>query len=105
MLHKRQYDELSDAEQAEYYLLSYAERDNYKMAIEVGCPLEEPLQTALERLQVRDWVRLIDVSPIAALRGKLLRIFRVMPDAVQWMESVRRPTDEEREAMHQQWNK
>jgi hypothetical protein len=100
----RRYNQLSFAEQAEYYVLSFAEHENHKMGIEIGCPLQAALQEALERLQIRDWIRLIDVSPIAALRGKILRIFRVMPDAVRWMEGIERPSDEAREAMHQQWN-
>lgn len=99
----RRYNQLSHAEQAEYYLLSFAELENHKMGIEVGCPLQVALQEALERMQMRDWVRLIDVSPIAALPGKLLRIFRVMPVGILWMEGIERPVDEEREVMHQQW--
>ncbi len=99
----RRYNQLSREEQAEYYLLLFAELENHKMSIEVGCPLQVSLQQALERMQMRDWIRLIDVSPIAALPGKLLRIFRVMPVGILWMDGIERPIDEEREAMHQQW--
>ncbi len=43
-------------------------------------PLSEPKQLALERLQQRRWITLIDVTPIANMTG-LYRIFLLSPEA------------------------
>lgn len=43
-------------------------------------PLSEPQQLALERLQVRGWITLIDVTPIAGMTG-LYRIFLLSAEA------------------------
>lgn len=59
-----------------------------KMANEKGkfaIPLDERLgrrsQEALERLMDKDWIRLIDVTPLAfdGRPGKFYRVFRVLP--------------------------
>ena len=41
----------------------------------------------LERLQLRDWVKLIDVSLIANATG-VFRIFRIMPEALEWFKQT-----------------
>ncbi len=46
-----------------------------KFAISITAELGEAGQKALERLQTRGWIRLIDVSMIAARPGQLFRIF------------------------------
>lgn len=35
---------------------------------------------------LRDWIRLIDIAatPTATNSGQLMRVFRVMPEAVEW---------------------
>lgn len=68
----------------EYAILSLMTPETKKFGIEIGQQLPEDKQAALERLQLRDWVRLIDVSPVAAMPGKIFRIFLVMPVAVEW---------------------
>ena len=78
-------------EQAEHVLLSLMTSDTHKFAIALNYPLSEAQQFALERLQLRDWVRLIDVSsiactPVTAFPVAVFRVFRVMPEAVQWFK-------------------
>lgn len=68
----------------EYAILSLMTPDTKKFCIEIAQRVSEDQQAALERLQLRDWVRLIDISPVATMPGKLFRIFRVMPVAVEW---------------------
>jgi len=58
---------ISDKEaEAEFRLLQLMTGDSRKFAIEVGYPLNDEQQVALERLMLKDWIRLIDVSPIMA---------------------------------------
>jgi hypothetical protein len=77
------YAEAQRQERAEYEILSLMTPDTRKFAIQVGYPLDEDEQNALERLMLRDWIRLIDIGPVAAHPG-VMRIFRVMPEAVNW---------------------
>jgi len=78
---------MTDDEAAEFDLLALMTHDTRKFAISVGYPVLS-VQQALERLQLRDWVRLVDVTTIAATEGKaLMRVFRVMPAAVKWHRS------------------
>lgn len=68
----------------EYAILSLMTPDTKKFCIEIAQRVSEDQQAALERLQLRDWIRLIDISPVAAMPGKIFRVFRVMPVAVEW---------------------
>lgn len=70
---------------AEMEILTLMTRDTYKFALEVGYPHTLEQVDALERLMLRDWIRLIDVSIIANCPG-LFRVFRVMPEAVEWFK-------------------
>jgi hypothetical protein len=72
----------------EYEVLRYMTSDTHKFVIPVGFTLPQHLQNALERLMLRDWIRLIDVSPTPTAIGdnRLMRVFRVMPEAVEWYE-------------------
>jgi hypothetical protein len=45
-----------------------------KFAVQVGAQLTPEQQGALERLQARRWITLIDVTPIANMQG-LFRVF------------------------------
>lgn len=68
----------------EYAILSLMTADTKKFVVEIGQALSQPQQDALERLMLRDWIRLIDISPIGSMPGKIFRVFRVMPVAVEW---------------------
>lgn len=73
----------------ELRVLSKMTTDTHKIGIELGLVPIQPLQEALERLQLRDAIRLIDVCPVFCAPGKLMRVFKVMPDAVNWYEKAR----------------
>lgn len=75
---------MTQEERAEYKVLALMTPDTHKFAIQVNYPLSEEKQQALERLQLRDWIRLIDVADVSAFPGVLMRIFLVMPQAVTW---------------------
>jgi len=72
----------------EFKILKLMRLDTHKFGIEVGYPFEQADQEALERLQLRGWIRLIDLSPVHFDGDKILRIFMVTPEAVQWCEKV-----------------
>lgn len=72
-------------EEAEETILRLGTEDTHKFAIQLGYTLDRDEQDALERLMLRDWIRLIDISTVAAMPGKLMRIFRIMPEAVAWL--------------------
>lgn len=59
--------------------------ENGKMAIELGLIPKPPLQLALERLQLRGWLRLIDVTPISAVPDRMFRIFLASDEAQAWL--------------------
>ena len=84
----------SASEHAEYRILAMMTEDTHKFAIQVGYPLDEAQQAALERLLLRDWVRLIDVTPVAIAPDRTVRVFRVMPEAVAWYRGHRACTNE-----------
>lgn len=76
---------MTDDEMAEYKVLKLA-NELGKFALEVASSTGID-QNALERLQLRGWVRLIDVSPIAAYPGRLFRVFAASPEALTWYKS------------------
>lgn len=60
----------------DHQVLSVADDQSGKMALQVGGIGPEGFQKALERAQRRDWIRLIDISPVASAQpGVLFRIF------------------------------
>jgi hypothetical protein len=62
-----------------------------RLAISFGYALQSSQQQALERLQRRDWVRLIDVSPTRESGPHMvMRAFHVMEPALRWFEKKRR---------------
>lgn len=78
---------MTPEEEVEYGVLGLMTEHTYKFAIEIGYRGTQEFQDALERLQNRPWIRLIDVSLIDGAenaRGRIMRIFRVLPDAVAW---------------------
>ena len=78
---------MTENELEELELLRLMTKDTHKFALEVNYHLTPKQQAALERLMLRDWIRLIDVNSIAQYPRTLFRVFRVMPEAVAWYES------------------
>jgi hypothetical protein len=77
---------MTEDEKAEFEILSLMTPDTHKFAIGI-LPFPAHIQFALERLQLRDWIRLIDISPVSATEKPILcRIFRAMPEAIAWHE-------------------
>lgn len=78
---------MTDEEIEERKILALA-NENGKFAIEVaytGWTLQG--QQALERLQLREWVRLIDVTPVAAYPNRLFRAFMLTKPAREWLKN------------------
>lgn len=81
---------VTDDEKQEYNLLKLA-NEHGKFALELLTkdspgPLKDA-QAALERLQMRGWVRLIDISPLPSYPGRLFRIFLATDEALTWRRS------------------
>lgn len=69
---------LTDTEKEDMRLFDLA-NEKGKFALEIGLP-DAVIQYALERAQINDWVRLIDVTPLAnAPSGVVLRVFLLTP--------------------------
>jgi hypothetical protein len=61
--------------------------DEFTFGIALTAPLTPDQQFALERLQKREWIRLIDVSIIAFGRpGEVYRKFLVTAPALKWLK-------------------
>lgn len=73
-------------EDAEYEILRLMTPDTKKFGIAIGYVFDLQRQQALERLMLRNWIRLIDVTTTRVSQGQVMRIFRVMPEAVAWFE-------------------
>ena len=74
-------------ELAEYEVLKLA-NENGKFAVEYGAGLSGQQQIdALERMQLRREVILIDMSPLAAYPGKVFRVFLVTPEKLAWFRA------------------
>lgn len=48
--------------------------------------LEEPYQSAFERLRDRGWLVLVDIMTLPNRPGKIYRVFRVSPACLSWLE-------------------
>jgi hypothetical protein len=79
---------MTDDERFEYEVLSLA-NEGGKFAIQIGMIMGPDLQNALQRLQERRWVMLIDISPVAIEPGALFRIFLASDDALSWWRKQR----------------
>ena len=80
---------MTENEKAEFDLLKLANKFG-KFAVHLAFDaLTEQQQFALERLQVRRWVTLIDVSPIAtsAAGMRVMRIFLASDEAMRWFRA------------------
>lgn len=71
---------MTDAEKAEIRLLRHA-NDRGKFAVPLGAQMALATQEALERLQEKRWIQLIDITPIAAGEG-YYRIFLLSLEAI-----------------------
>lgn len=71
---------------AEYDLMTLA-NEHGKFAIAIDYPLTQQQQLALERLQLRGWVTLIDVALSSAIDGHFMRIFLLSSSAKLWMST------------------
>lgn len=77
---------MTSAQKAEFDLLKHATEQG-KFVAPLGVALNEGrLQLALERLQLRGWLNLIDISPITLAPG-LYRVFLASPEAMTWVRS------------------
>lgn len=79
---------MTEDEQQEYEVLKLATQEG-AFAIEMGL-LMEPVerQLALERLQRRRWITLIDIAPVKQHPGRLFRVFLASPEAMTWFRRV-----------------
>ena len=78
---------MTEEQQAEYAVLK-ATTDDGVFALEVGAMFEDQkIQTALERMQYRGWVRLLDISQLSAKPG-LFRVFKASDEAMTWYRSA-----------------
>ena len=71
---------MTDDEREELKLLRLSSEKG-KFAVGISYPMAAPAQAALERLQEREWIRLIDVTPIAESPG-VYRVFLLMKPAL-----------------------
>jgi hypothetical protein len=70
--------------------LESGEKGIPKLAIQVEYVFQdEKAQKVFEDLLLKDWLRLIDVAPIAISNGKLMKIYRVMPEAIKWYNATK----------------
>ena len=77
---------LTDDQQAELTILKLSTADTHKFVVGLASPREPRLRFALERLQIRDWIRLIDVDVVSAHPGKLFRVFMLTEPAILWLD-------------------
>lgn len=71
--------------EAEAAILRIKSADTQKFAVPLLGVMEQSQQDALERLMLRDWIRLIDISALPTVGLGLYRVFRVMPEAEFWL--------------------
>lgn len=73
-------------ESVELEIMNLATATTNKVVVKVDAYLGPERQSALERLQLRGWLRLIDVASINATHGALARIFVLSPAALKWRD-------------------
>jgi hypothetical protein len=78
---RRMTDEQAGAQAA---VLSMATPETRVFAIELGARMGPDKQFALERMQRNGWVRLIDLSPITEVPGRVFRLFQASEEAMTW---------------------
>jgi hypothetical protein len=75
---------MTDDEAEELKLLKLSSEKG-KFAINVGTRMSQAAQLALERLQEREWIKLIDVTPIASQSG-IFRVFLLTKPALAFLK-------------------
>jgi hypothetical protein len=75
-------------EQAEERKVLEAANEHGKFAVQVGYAPSEAWQLALERLQLKRWVTLIDVTSIMHSPGRLMRIFLLSEEALHFIGRI-----------------
>lgn len=78
---------ITDDQKAEVEILGLA-NEMGKFALELSFVGTPEQQQALERLQVRRWITLADVAPVAAYPGRLFRVFVASDEALAWHASM-----------------
>ena len=81
---------LTDEQRHELAILRLATQGGV-FAVAVGRPsVDGEFQFALERLQKRRWISLIDVTPIATseVPGAIYRIFLLSPEALEFLRAT-----------------
>lgn len=81
---------LTSEQEAEFDILARASA-THKFAVPFGVLPGERLQEAFDRLQTREWIRLIDLwpPPVAHPEAGLFRVFLVTQPARDWMVQAR----------------
>jgi hypothetical protein len=74
-------------EEDEFRILALMTAETRKFVAPLGMAFAQEQQDALERLMLRDWIRLIDISYAPTAGPGMFRVFRVMPEAIAWYES------------------
>jgi hypothetical protein len=70
-------------QRAERKLLRLASEKG-KFVVSITAAMTEETQGALERLQLREWIRLIDVTPIGP-KPRLYRVFLLTKPALEFL--------------------
>jgi hypothetical protein len=80
---------MTDAETAEYKVLKLA-NEHGKLAFQLGFSGDTQSDVdALEGLQIRRWITLIDITPLTTMDmpGIFFRVFLVSPEAMTWFRA------------------
>lgn len=78
---------MTNEERHEAKILRLA-NEHGKFAIELGFIGSVDQQQALERLQLRRWILLIDISGVVSHPGRLFRVFMASDEAMAWRAKI-----------------
>jgi hypothetical protein len=79
---------MTEEQEAELKMLGYASEKG-KFALSVTAKLSKDEQEALERLQLREWIKLIDIAPLFTGEGfRLVRVFMLTAPALAWLKKT-----------------
>ena len=73
----RSFHHIITHDEADWHILSLANDDHGKFAIEVGMPTNQDDIDAFERGIVDDWFNLVDVGIASYAPGRFMRIFKL----------------------------
>jgi hypothetical protein len=77
---------MTNEEREEYELLQLADPQGV-FAVGVGLIVPQMKQSALDRLQRRHWIALVEIGAISS-DGRLMRIFMVSEAALEWFRMI-----------------